>query len=101
MALQKPKPKPLRAERNGTHRIVINVRGDLWANGVQKMLEEFGEHCSFMERSLHLVLNPLYDPEEVVAYINSFDEQDCEEHFREPDRPAGARLQASLQETED
>ena len=88
MALEKPKPKPLRAERNGAHRIIVNVRQDLWADGVQKMLEEFGEHCSFTQRSLHLLLNPLYDPEEVVAYINSLDEQDCKEHFSEPNELA-------------
>ena len=77
--LSTPVKKPLRATRNGTYRINIAVRQDLYIPAVRNMLQQFGEIFGFEKFSPNLMLDPLFDPLEVIDYINSYTDEDCSE----------------------
>ncbi len=79
--LATPTKKPLRAIPTGRCRIKVAIRQDLYLDSVNGMLQQFGELAGFTPCMTHIILDPLYDPEEVLSYINSFADSDCE-HFK-------------------
>lgn len=78
MALPLPEKKPLRATQIGTYHLKIAIRQDLYVDDVRETLAAFGELISWEPYSAHVQVEPLYDPLEVLQYINSFTDADFE-----------------------